>query len=367
MRPDWVKWFFIAVVSTMSLSAEANDCKPDKLPQASINHSWSKLFAGQAGPGWIGGDSTYSARLPDGRLAFVFSDTLIGTADQNGKSTLTGMPRNSMLVGSLEKLVPAYSGNYQAPKSLIPEPAKDKWFWAFATYVENGRQLVFVNEFDASNMFGHFTGTNAIAVMNVPEGELPQFSHLVPLPKDAKTAWGRAIVPDGNFVFVYGTNHDAASGAFHGMKIARIPKGKMVSVEAWQYWDGADWVSNSQNAIVVKTFNELDGVMKQPVRMGNGYMAVSIPFGVFDDTVLQLSFACNPQGPWSKPETIHTLPEITGPNAYKNEIAYLPTMHPELGDERSIIVSYNINTTDGFAAYKKNIHIYQPRFLTLKY
>src|SRR5690606_27792230 len=37
-----------------------------------------------SGPGWIGGDSTYSVQLPQDRTLWLFSDSLIGTVDDGG-------------------------------------------------------------------------------------------------------------------------------------------------------------------------------------------------------------------------------------------------------------------------------------------
>lgn len=358
---------FICIPSLALAATGEEHCAPATLPKASINTALSQLFATQYGPGWIGGDSTYSARLPDGRMVFTFSDTLVGTAKEDGTASITGMPRNSLLVGPLDALVPVYPGTQEAPQSFIPAREEGKWFWAFGTYVENDALLIFVNEFDAGNFFGRFTGKSGIAMIDIPEGKLPRFNRLILLPDAADTAWGRAVLEDGNYRYIYGMATKPGSDAFSGMKIARVPRGQGTQTELWHYWNGGEWQPNAQEAAVLPTTNELDGVMKMPAKLGKGYMAVSIPFGVFTDTVLQLSFACSPQGPWSAPATIYTLPEITGPQAYKNEIAYLPTVHPELGEAGRIIVSYNINTTDGFAAYKSNIHVYQPRFLTLSY
>lgn len=347
--------------------ASANDkhCAPSTLPKASINKTLSEQFARLHGPGWIGGDSTYSTRLPDGRLVFVFSDTFIGTSKEDGKAFITGMPRNSLLVGLPGNLASIYSGTFDAPQSFIPAKEEGKWFWAFATYVENDALLVFVNEFDAGNVFGRFVGKSGIAVIDTPTGKLPSYNRMILLPDDMHTAWGRAVLKEEGYMYIYGTV--PASDTFSGMKIARVPHGKSTEIEQWRYWNGKDWSKNAQEAIVLPTTNELDGVMRMPEKMGKGYMAVSIPHGVFTDTVFQLSFACSPQGPWSMPVTVYTLPEITGPHAYKNEIAYLPTVHPELSEAGRIIVSYNINTTDGLVAYQNNIRVYQPRFLTLHY
>ena len=36
------------------------------------------------GPGWVGGDSTYSVELPDGRTLWLFSDSFIGEVTSSG-------------------------------------------------------------------------------------------------------------------------------------------------------------------------------------------------------------------------------------------------------------------------------------------
>ena len=105
-------------------------------------------MSSQSGPGWIGGDATYSTALPDGREAFVFSDTLIGTVrPHGGPATITGVPRNGQLVGTLSHLRSEYGGTYRFPKPLIRDGrGKDDGWQVSATFVENGQQLVFVNE-----------------------------------------------------------------------------------------------------------------------------------------------------------------------------------------------------------------------------
>lgn len=49
-------------------------------------------------------------------------------------------------------------------------------------------------------------------------------------------------------------------------------------------------------------------------------------------------------GPWSAPAPVYTIPQIT---QYTDEIAYIPTFHPELSGAGGMVISYNINTTSG--------------------
>lgn len=361
----------LTVVSCVLMTAPcmaADYCAPEKLPKAVVSKEYSDLFASQYGPGWIGADSTYSAKLPDGREAWVFSDTFIGTAEPDGTATLKGMPHNSELVGSSKALISDYAGTYDKPDSLIPDTNPGKWFWAFSTYIENGKQLIFISEFDNQNIFGNYTGVSAIATMEVPEKGMPRFSGLTLLPSDIQHSWGAAAMRDGTYRYIYGhtPNGDISKPAV--MTLARVPLGYSTDTAKWEFWDGKGWVHEFSSVAPILTGNMLNGVMLQPEWMGKGYVAVSIPSGVFVDNTLDVSFACAPQGPWSKPVPVYTLPEITGPAAYKNEIAYLPTVHPELGGEHNIIASYNVNNVGGgLGAYQKDIRVYQPRFLTLGY
>jgi hypothetical protein len=90
-------------------------------------------------------------------------------------------------------------------------------------------------------------------------------------------------------------------------------------------------------------------------------VAVSIPGGVFQDKTVDLSYACSPTGPWSSPVPIYTIPQV---NEYPNEIAYIPTFHPELSSH-GLIISYNVDSLSGLSALEQNVHQYQPQFLQL--
>jgi len=59
---------------------------------------------------------------------------------------------------------------------------------------------------------------------------------------------------------------------------------------------------------------------------------------------------------------VYTIPQVS---QYPDEIAYIPTFHPELSAAGDLVVSYNIDTTSGLAATEDNIHEYQPQFIEL--
>ena len=161
-------------------------------------------------------------------------------------------------------------------------------------------------------------------------------------------------------MYVYGADLDPAHHRVYGMKVARVTDGQSLDVNAWAYWNGSQWVAGESNAAVVPTVNELTGVVPNPD--GKGFIAVSIPSGVFNDRTVDLSYASSPEGPWTAPQPVYTIPEI---DSTQGETAYFPTFHPELSSGDQLIVSYNIDTTVGYAVLLHDIHSYQPRFLTI--
>jgi len=144
------------------------------------------------------------------------------------------------------------------------------------------------------------------------------------------------------------------------MKLARVAESESLNVNDWQYWNGSQWMSGEGSAVPITTTNELTGITSQPNE--GGYVAVSVPGNVYTDTTVDLSYACSPAGPWSVPSPVYTIPQV---DEYYDEIAYIPTFHPELSSTGHLVVSYNIDTTSGLTATEENVHEYQPQFLDI--
>jgi hypothetical protein len=343
----------------------ANDCQPSTAPSATVDSALDNVIDKEAGPGWVGGDETYSTQLPDGHEVFDFSDTLIGTATSSGSASLTGFIHNSEMAGPVSDLATVIGGTESAPQTLIPDTTPtaqgDQWEVA-ATDMENGSQLVFVNEFAPvpGSQYDRFTGHSAIAVMAVSASGLPSLRAITPVPTDAYTQWGNALMQSGSYTYIYGSDFDAASNNYYGMKVARVPLGGSLDISAWQYWNGAQWVSGEGNAVADQTITVLTGVT--PQQGGTGYEAVSIPGWEGGDTTVDLAYSCSPAGPWSSPTPVYTIPQVTQDH---DEVSYFPTFHPELSGAGGLVVSYNIDSTDGLPALEQNDHLYQPQFIQL--
>ena len=156
------------------------------------------LFSDQDGPGWIGGDASYSTALPNGQEAFTFSDTLIGTAQPNGEASLTGLPHSSQLTGTMSTWQPT-SAAPTPPQTLIPDGSgNDSWqpghIWKgalsrFASMSSSSlRQLV-------RRLHGPSLG---IASFSLSSGQ-PTFTSVTLIPTDANTQWGNAVTQSGGY------------------------------------------------------------------------------------------------------------------------------------------------------------------------
>lgn len=338
--------------------------EPVLAPRAVPDEPLNAAFSSQLGPGWVGGDSTYSTKLADGRIAFVFSDTLIGTAQPDGAASFTGMVHSSELVGVPPSLAFDVGGDDSSPQALIPDTYDTEGIWeTAATYTQGQNQMIFVNEFSGPGgiLTLRYSGQSGIAVMSVVGNGLPTLSSVTLLPEDKQTTWGSAEVSSGGYMYIYGANPDPTKDfAISSMKVARVPLGHTTDVAMWTYWNGSQWVAGESNAIAVQTVNNLSGVEADPD--GVGFIGVSVPSGLYHDTTVNLSYASSPQGPWSAPQPVYVIPEI---KEYAGEMAYFPTFHPELASKDQLVVSYNLNTVRGYSVLLQDIHSYQPVFITI--
>ena len=345
-------------------ASQGSDCQPATAPTVTQDSSLDTMIANESGPGWIGGDATYSTALPNGEEAFVFSDTVIGTAQPSGAATVTAFTHNSELVGSMPNLSGNFGGTSGSPQTLIPDTVDSGDQWQVgATEVVDGSQLVFVNEFAPvpGQELDRFTGHSGIAVLSLSAGGTPTYSSVVALPTDATTQWGNALMQDGGYSYIYGSDLNASANAFYGMKVARVAQGDALNGADWQYWNGTQWVSGEANAVPAVSITVLTGVAAQPNEPG--FVAVSIPGWPGGDSSVDLSYSCSPVGPWSAPAAVYSIPQIT---QYQNEIAYIPTFHTELSTPGELVVSYNVNSTEGLSATEQDAHQYQPRFLQVE-
>src|SRR5580700_8511478 len=114
-----------------------SQCTLPAPPSPATEDTTFDTFFQQNGPGWTGGDGTYSLLLPDGTNLWMWSDSYIGTVNPTTRlrSNYLFTAHNSLTIqnqatGSWTTVgYPPKTTSYFAPKN------KNDWYWQGGGYV----------------------------------------------------------------------------------------------------------------------------------------------------------------------------------------------------------------------------------------
>lgn len=318
-------------------------------------------------PAFAGGDVGASATLQDGRLLFVFGDTLRDPSFDGQQFV-----RNSMLVVSetcASVVLPADDG------AVIPDRADGVGYWpmSVARIPRPGYDLVGVaaqrvrdNGDESAGVFAFDILGPAIAIYVVPEGGVPQLIAQQDIGPDrvdvTEPMWGAASAVVGGWVYLYGTARpsDTTYGGF-SLRVARARPDQAHRFNQWEFWDGDRWQADPDASLeligaaggVSQTLSvfELDGlwyaVSKQDEVLGRDLAIWTAPA---------------PTGPF----TLAARPVEIPSDAATGTLRYLPLAHPDLLPvPGTVVVSYSQNDTD-FDDVVDDPRIYRPRFVRVR-
>jgi len=322
------------------------------VPDDNLNKMWNTY--GNRGGHWTGGDATISTPLPDGRDAWLFSDTFLGTVNDDGSrpSDTPLAVHNSMVVqngapgGAV--LATLTGGTASNPASLVGAGAQTGGIYGY----QANSEFVVGNTLYAFYM-AYSTGTN-VPLTNVPKYVvLGQFSlpdltlqSATQLPLDATKLWGMAVVQSGGYVYIYGNGN-------HGLYVARAPASSPAA--GWQFWTGSAWSANESMAVSILT-----GVGGLSIAQVNGqYVLVTFDQEVAFDNHIVTYTATAPTGPFGNKQQLYTVPPQ--PNCMAC-FAYYPQLHQEFAPNGHLTISYNINSLDPQDVYA-DVMNYRPVFM----
>ncbi len=339
---------------------------------------WTALF--DRHDGWLDADGIFSIPLdgndalgsatPETKTLFVFSDTIVGTADPE--------TRKYKDVGMVSHSAALLTGNE-------PDPTTIRF-----VYGKNG-------DGSRSNMFGVHTWLQdglvvdgTVCLIGLRPGKedwKPVGLDLIeiPLDDDGWPDWSKfkrtPNVPillrtekehvnfgigvtdlsavDG-FVYVYGYRDDLATHA-KSLVAARVPKKSYRDFSRWTFWNGRDWSPKIESVLNV------DAVLAE--RVSCELSVTPLPDGRFIlvysrdsiGPVLEYRVGKSPIGPFDEPVPFFETPE---PKQLGNGIyTYNAKAHPHLSAPGTLLVSYNVNRMGGLP---RSIDEYRPRFVTLE-
>lgn len=312
-------------------------------------------------PYWQAADIGASARLADGRLVWIFGDTL------RRAGVGPGMVANSMLVSSglcLSQLLPASKG------PIIPdvEPGVVRWPMSVTVVREAGVERIVVlagriRRGSSQDVWGfRYLGSDAVT-FTVEAGRAPQLEGILPLTPDDESAqqvnWGSAAMVSGEHVYVYGTALPAGTAFGRALMVGRSALANPTDRRTWEFWDGARWQPDAGRAAPVI---DAKGGVSQTLsvdEIDGAFVAVSKQDGDLGSTVATWT-SRTPVGPWTRAAALEA-PFLTG----RDEYAYAPLAHPEIPlADGSLLVSVSRNTTD-LARLRQNPVVGRPRFAAI--
>ena len=121
---------------------------------------------------WTGADSAYSVELPDGRIAWIYSDTFMGEVDENhGRPLDSAFIHNSINVDDDGVITTYTGGTPDAPESLVKVAGADEgqdWYWFGDATVHGDELQVMLVEFvkTGSTMWDFKFAGNAVATFD---------------------------------------------------------------------------------------------------------------------------------------------------------------------------------------------------------
>jgi hypothetical protein len=323
------------------------------------------ILSVRAGPSFQGADVGADVELQDGRLLWLFADTLRAASFDGEKFV-----RNSMLVidsHCLQTVLPADHG------ALIPDRGKvGYWPMSVARIRRADYDIVGVatqrvrTTSKPDGIFAFQTLGPAMAVFVVPRGRTPQLVANQDIgPDDVDTTrpmWGAASAIDGDWVYLYGTARPDAKGIFgFSLQVARTKVDDLLHSDHWQYWDGRSWQRDPSRA---KVLIPADGGVSQTLSVfqrGHQWYAVSKRNEVLG-TDLVVWTAPSPTGPFDHGTKVASLPS----DPTSGELRYMPLAHPTLLPEKdSVLVSYSRNNTDA-SKVQGDPFLYRPLFMRVR-
>ncbi len=358
----WLRPLALVLLADSGIASAQCGLELDMIEQGStrIDQQFDELFT-SFGPGWTGGDSTYSIDLPDGRTLWLFSDTLLGHVNPSRTR-----PRNAPFINN--SLVVQDGGNLETFTGMIGtlpvayfRPVDDSsWYWVYDALLEettDGTVLrVFLIRFERTEVGGTFSFRwldNALATVSLPELELVSIQ---PAPSGHGVSWGAAVMESADWTYIYGTE-DLGDDKY--MRLARAPTNQVTDYGSWQFADGA----GGWSAVEADSARLLHGVANEysVTRIGEAYLLITMDTAEsFSPSILAFS-SCDPQGPWENRALLYETPETVEGLSF----TYNAHAHPQFTKDSELLISYNVNARDVAWIYA-DADLYRPRFIRVR-
>jgi hypothetical protein len=369
MRMDLTQFTRVLLLCGLSATAVFSQCQLPAAPGAGSPDPDFNSLVTQNGPGWTGGDGTYSLRLPDGTDLWMWSDSYIGTVDPQTRlrSNWLFTAHNSLTVQTGTTTMSTVGYPPQTTSYFVPSNPAD-WFWQGAGIVTQPSAGVYKIKIVLLEWTGvyQFQGIS-IATLSYPSLTIDSIDP-VPLP-DLSIEWGSQLLRLGNYIYLYGIKDPGTwQKQPHVARMSSV--NDLTNPAAWQFWNATQkaWLSGQSNATplagVPAITNEYT-VTRHNAATGPFYVMTGMdtwnpPYPGWKNVVMY--YSCQPQGPWQKRTIVYVTPETGAPGCKTGTLlTYNPKIHAEFTSAAGVLVSYNVNA--GVGQDLVCADDYKPRFI----
>jgi len=323
--------------------------------------------------GWTGADGDYSVALSDNLTLWLYSDTWVGKVRANRHVDST-MINNSVALqygkDPLTARVEFFYGRIKdgKPTALITPADGRGWFWLYHGILTKKGLYLFLMQIDktADDGFQHIgVWLGHVANPHDRPSRWRLTQHKIPFGRfsaQGDTLFGSALLKDGNFIYIYGTDEDVENGWYHRkhMVVARAPEENFADFDQWRFYTNGQWRSDYRKAsrICDNIANEYS-VSYQPAL--SKYVLVYTENGLSKNIVLRV--ATTPFGVWSIPTIVYQCPEAAW---HEKIVCYAAKAHPSLSTKPDELVLTYIASSSDFFHMTGDARLYRPRFLRLK-
>lgn len=300
--------------------------------------------------------------LKDGTVAWLFSDTILGTVVDGAVDMDTmGFINNSFILERDGELTETITGGTQeARESIFGPPAEDSWYWLGAGYVApNGQLHVGLNRYDkfGPGIWDWTWNQSSIATVDPTTWEV---TGIQPVELESDVQWTSWYERTQGKTYIYGVDDQGALKQAH---VARVPGHDISRVDKWEFWTGSGWSRDAADSAPI-----LDHVANEysVTEFRDGYLMVTHDTSEAFSSQVVAYTACSPTGPFVNKTPLFSTPEtgLWGSYGDPNIFTYNSHVHPQFSDDSELLISYNVNTFDNEHVFD-DVTIYRPRFWTV--
>jgi len=325
---------------------------------------------------WVGGDVAESVPLGNGRVLWLFGDSLLGSISGSHRR-ISAIVNNSVAIQKgtdpQKATMEFYAGsNGGIPSAFIRPERGGGWFWLSHGGIRIGGSLyLFMPRLqrigNESSVWGFRTdGVFMSRISNpdaVPDRWIIRQFRLPWFHRDStgnERYFGISPLQDGKWIYIFGADYSKSTGR-RNLLISRVKPGDLERFSSWEFYAEGRWQKNFMKASGLCPHVGAEFSIKRLSSYGK-YVLITTDDGLSDKIMMRL--ADSPEGPWGPPAIIYQAPE---PRRDPSLICYAAKAHPEIkrrSDE--LIVSYVCNSQDP-RKLTSDAHIYFPEFVRVRF